>query len=70
VRDGDEEHATRKYRLFSVKAQNGVADSIPIDGANGLKREHTKFGSGVGEILVEKFGRHMIDAGGGASCRV
>jgi hypothetical protein len=30
-----------------VKAQNGVADSIPIDGANGLKREHTKFGAGV-----------------------
>jgi hypothetical protein len=26
--------------------------------------------SGLTEILVEEFGRHMIDAGGGASCRV
>ena len=53
-----------------VKAQNRVADSIPIDRANGLKREHPKFCSGVGEILVEEFGRHVVDAGGGASCRV
>jgi hypothetical protein len=53
-----------------MQAQNGVADGIPIYGTNRLKREHTKFGTGVGEILVEEFGRHMIDAGGGASCRV
>jgi hypothetical protein len=33
-----------------VEAQNGVANSIPIDGANGLKREHTEFDAGVGEI--------------------